>query len=658
MIMRTLFPTCWRRMARFRCGLFGTARARLLLLLGLGSLVFPGGVRAAEQSKAVRTLEILAARKMEQEKAAAGLQAFHDFQFSNRREESQVRFRHHIVEDAGKHWKPAHYDHGNGVAVADVDGDGRPDIYFVTQLGSNELWRNLGGGKFEDITARSGLGLSNQICVAASFADIDNDGDPDLFVTTVRHGNHLFENIGEGRFRDITKEAGLEYVGHSSGAVFFDYDNDGRLDLFLCNVGVYTSETKGPGGYYLAYGDAFQGHLHPERTEYSILYRNLGKRKFKDVSAEVGLRDGSWSGDATFCDLNGDGYPDLYVLNMQGDNHYYVNEQGRRFVEKTPDYFPKTPWGAMGVKFFDYNNDGRMDLFVTDMHSDMTDPQRQLAGRLQLAVEKSKSEAWCAVQYTDAFLQGASNNIFGNAFYENKGGGKFVERSTELGLETYWPWGISAADLNADGFQDLFVSAGMGMPFRYAINSVLLNDAGRKFFDSEFLLGVEPRAGGRIERDDYFTLDCSGLDQANPLCAGKTGPVPFPGPISTRSSVIFDFDEDGDLDIITNEFNSDPQILVSNLSEKRRLSFLKIKLVGRKSNRDGLGATVRTVAGGHNYTQYHDGKSGYLSQSSLPLYFGLGEAREVTRVEVDWPSGKKQVLTEALPINALLTIRE
>ena len=168
----------------------------------------------------------------------------------------------------------------------------------------------------------------------------------------------------------------------------------------------------------------------------------------------------------------------------------------------------------------------------------------------------------------------------------------------------------------------------------------------------------EPRAGGRIERDDYFTLDCSGLDQANPLCAGKTGPVPFPGPISTRSSVIFDFDEDGDLDIITNEFNSDPQILVSNLSEKRRLSFLKIKLVGRKSNRDGLGATVRTVAGGHNYTQYHDGKSGYLSQSSLPLYFGLGEAREVTRVEVDWPSGKKQVLTEALPINALLTIRE
>src|SRR5205823_11974856 len=134
-----------------------------------------------------------------------------------------------------------------------------------------------------------------QIAVTASFADIDNDGDPDLFVTTVRHGNHLFENLGQGRFRDITKEAGLDYTGHSSGAVFFDFDNDGLLDLFLVNVGIYTSDEKGRGGFYLAYPDAFASHLKPERSEASILYRNLGGGKFKDVSKEMNLQHRGWS---------------------------------------------------------------------------------------------------------------------------------------------------------------------------------------------------------------------------------------------------------------------------------------------------------------------------------------------------------------------------
>jgi len=107
--------------------------------------------------------------------------------------------------------------------VADVDGDGLLDIYFVSQLGGNQLWKNAGGGKFQNITAAAGVGLTNRVCVAAAFADIDNDGDPDLFVTTVRMGNVLFENLGNGRFRDISKEAGVDYVGHSSGAVFFDF---------------------------------------------------------------------------------------------------------------------------------------------------------------------------------------------------------------------------------------------------------------------------------------------------------------------------------------------------------------------------------------------------------------------------------------------------
>ena len=156
-----------------------------------------------------------------QVKAMAGVAAFHDFQFADRLSASGITFRHRIVDDAGKTYKAAHYDHGNGLAIADVDGDGRTDVYFVNQVGGNQLWRNAGGGRFENITATAGVGVAGKVSVSAGFADIDNDGDVDLYVTTVRGGNVLFENDGKGRFRDITAAAGLGYVGHSSSARVF-----------------------------------------------------------------------------------------------------------------------------------------------------------------------------------------------------------------------------------------------------------------------------------------------------------------------------------------------------------------------------------------------------------------------------------------------------
>ena len=196
------------------------------------------------------------------------------------------------MDDAALYYKPVHYDHGNGRR----GGRRRrrrtsTDIYFVNQVGGNELWKNLGGGKFRNITTEAGVALADRISVTASFADIDNDGDQDLFVTTVRGGNVLFENDGHGHFKDISKAAGVDHVGHSSGAVFFDYDHDGLLDLYLCNVGQYTTDAEGRGGAFVGTSDAFSGHLHPERSETAILYKNLGHNRFKDVTED----DRAWA---------------------------------------------------------------------------------------------------------------------------------------------------------------------------------------------------------------------------------------------------------------------------------------------------------------------------------------------------------------------------
>ena len=572
-------------------------------------------------------------------------EVFHDFSFTDRRAGSGLDFENRVTEDSGKDYRANHYDHGNGVAVADINGDGLLDLYLTTFLGSNGLFQNLGGGQFRNVTETAGVGLPRVISVTASFADVDNDGDPDLYVTTVRMGNHLFLNEGDGTFRDVTREAGLEYVGHSSGAMFFDYDLDGNLDLFLVNVGDYTDEQRGLGGYYLGYGDAFQGHLYPERTETSILYRNLGDGRFEDVSELTGLVDGSWSGDATFTDLDLDGDPDVYIPNMQGDDHYWENVDGKTFVDSSAKVFPVTPWGTMGIEFFDSDNDGDQDLILSDMHSDMS---RDLTP----GFEKVKS----MISWDDDYLQDGSNNIFGNAFYRNLGEGRFEEVSDDVNTENYWPWGLTAGDLNADGWEDVFITSSMNFPFRYGVNTLLLNNRGQRFLDSEFILGVEPREAGF--KAYWFDLDCSGVDQLHQLCKGRGGKYAIWASVGSRSSAFFDLEGDGDLDIVTNEFNGPPLVLVSNLSDRKEIRYLEVRLVGTVSNRDALGATVRVQAGDQVYTRYNDGKSGYLSQSSKPLYFGLGEADAVSRVEVTWPSGRTQTISEGIEMNSLLEIVE
>jgi len=591
-------------------------------------------------------VDTLADRKKAQLETVDQFKVFHDFQFTDSVKQSGITFIQHSVADTRIDMKSSQYDHGNGLAVADVDGDGLYDIYFVNQVGGNELWKNLGSGMFKNITEEAGVGLPGRISVSAAFGDIDNDGSQDLFVTTVRGGNALFKNDGHGHFKDITKEAGLNLLAHSSGAFFFDYDNDGLPDLLVCNVGKYTSDEKGPDGEYRTVDGAFSRYLHPEQYEYPVLYKNMGHNKFKDVTAEVGLTPHGWCGDAGFADLKGDRFPGVFFLNMHGHASYFENQGGKKFVDRTAEHFPRTPWGSMGIKFFDFDNDGRLDLLLTDMHSDMWEEVSPLDEKL-----KSRGNA--------SALGGPRHSfIFGNALYHNLGDGKFEEVSDAKGVENYWPWGVSVADINADGWDDVFITSGMGYPFRYGIDSMLLNNRGKKFLDSEFLLGIEPR---EQTHTPLFDLDCSqaGLNHGNRIvCAGRTGKITVMSTMSSRGSVIFDIDNDGDLDIVTEEWNAPPRVLMSDLAQRKKIHWLKIVLVGTASNRNGLGATVQVHAGGQVYMKYNDGKSGYLAQSVLPLYFGLGDTTKVDQVDVDWPSGRKQKVTEGLRANDTLRIIE
>ena len=196
---------------------------------------------------------------------------------------------------------------------------------------------------------------------------------------------------------------------------------DGLLDLFLTNVGKYTTNEKGRGGYYIGFKDGFSGHLKPQRYEPSILFRNEGRNRFVDVSREVGLIDVSWTGDASPLDVNEDGWPDLYVLNMQGHDEYYENVAGTKFVKKSREIFPKTPWGSMGIKVFDFDNDGHIDIYITDMHSDMS----QLIPPWQ---EKTKAR----MQWPESYLRSGGVSIYGNAFYRNRGDGRFEEISDRI----------------------------------------------------------------------------------------------------------------------------------------------------------------------------------------------------------------------------------
>jgi hypothetical protein len=543
---------------------------------------------------------------------------------------SGISFTHHFLDsENGSTYRINPYDHGSGVAIADVDGDGLEDIYFCDFLGPNALYRNLGDMRFEDITARAGLAVERSLSVGAAFGDFDGDGDPDLYVTSYRGGNRLFANRGDGTFEDVTDKAGVGYKGHSNTATWFDCDNDGDLDLYVCNIGGFTKDTVSEEAAYAFVGISLpfqEVALTPDNRnvgEADLLFINRGDGTFVDEASARGVDSSEWNGDIAVSDIDLDGDLDFYVSNMFGTNHLFENTGAGHFREITAQSLGRTSWGGMGARFFDADNDPWPDLYVVDMHSDMwtkADRMDQVRANEKFNTPLGSSVGGGKVIAASDETQ-AKTVLFGNTFFNGGPKLQFKERSRETGLETWWPWGIATGDFDNDGREDVFLSAGMGFPYPYWPNQLMQNQGGH-FVDVARSAGIEPpKAGENI--------------------AGKQ----IRGQAMTRSSrsaAIADLDRDGDLDLVVANFNCAPYLLRNDSPARPAL---RLQLVER-NGRPSFGARVQVSANGKTMQREVLNAGGYLGQSSAILHFGLGAPTEDLKVEIFYPGAAEAVLLD------------
>jgi hypothetical protein len=374
------------------------------------------------------------------------------------------------------------------------------------------------------------------------------------------------------------------------------------------------------------------------RKEKNVLYRNNGNGTFSDVTAKAGLAGKGWAADVAVFDYDEDGYLDVLITNMFGAAQLYHNERNGTFTDVTKKVLGRTSWGGMGCKAFDFNNDGRLDLYMVDMHSDMwlparDDPifekfarknqrvrysdsrggQREMTGMANVMDDKEKQIATALdIRYEDV--------VFGNSFFKNLGGGKFEEMSGRAGLETFWPWGIANGDFDNGGYEDVFVPSGMGYPFFYWPNALLMNNGNETFTDHSKAEEIEPPARGIYQEQ-----------RLNGKRASR----------SSRAAAVADFRGIGQLDLIVNNFNDRPYYFQNQFPKR---TYVQFRLRGTKSNRDAVGAVARLYTGDQVMTRQVYPAGGYLAQSSRTLHFGLGERTSVERVDIVWPSGRRQSL--------------
>jgi enediyne biosynthesis protein E4 len=518
--------------------------------------------------------------------------------FTDITQSAGIRFRHNSGR-AGKKYLPETM--GSGAAFLDYDNDGWPDIILIngkdwTPRGRpslSALYHNNHNGTFTDVTIGSGLDVE-MYGIGVAVGDYDNDGRDDVYITALG-GDHLFHNEGGGKFRDVTLAAGIHNASFGTSAAWLDYDRDGKLDLFVANYIQWDPR----GDLWCSLDGVAKSYCTPESykgTE-SKLYHNLGGGRFEDVSRKAGLNDPtSKSLGVTVLDYDNDGWPDLFVANDTQANKLYHNQRDGTFKEEGL---------AAGVAF---SEDG---VARGAMGVDSGDYDR--SGRAHLVVGNF------------------SNQMLG--LYHNEGNGLFVDEapSSAVGRASLLSltFGVFFFDYDLDGHPDLF-----------AANGHIDEEIGR----------VQPKIQYRQMPLLFRNLGDGKFENASASVGEQ-----FQRPMVARGAAHADIDRDGDLDLLITT-NHGPAYLYRNDGGNGN-HWINVRTVGRKSNRDGIGALVRIESrSGKQWNMVRSGSS-YCSQSDLALTFGLGSDNMVSSLEVEWPSGAKQKFGN-LVANQFVTIDE
>ena len=527
---------------------------------------------------------------------------------------------------------------GTGVAVADYDNDGRPDLFVVSKTGQSRLFRNLGNWKFEDVTAKAGLvrssgaleqGLSWMKNLVGSsdagddvgawkqgvaFADVNNDGWLDLYLCRFGAPNLLYINQGDGTFKEEAAARGLAVVDASGMGAFCDYDRDGWLDVYV-QTNMLNAVAQ-PGG----------------RRDY--LFHNRGDGTFEDVTEKAGIYGDNLAHSATWWDYNNDGWPDIYVANDFGPaDRLYRNNRDGTFTDVIHQAVPRLAYSAMGADLGDVNNDGLIDLLVADMAATTHEKdQRGMASSRELSREDSDSPT-LAPQFPASVL------------HLNTGTGRCLEAAALAGLSaTDWTWSPRFEDLDNDGWLDLHVTNGVNREYQNADLRdriiVAENPAERLRLmkmspvQNERHLAFHNLGGLRFEE----VGKAWGLDQVG---------VSF-------GSAFADFDGDGDLDLVFANYEAGVTVLRNDSQSGHRVI---LALRGTTSNRFGVGTTARLETPAGIQVRQLVLARGYLSSSEPVLHFGLGDETTIKRLTIDWPSGHTQVFTD-LAVDRRYTITE